>query len=104
MSSGELSALAELFETLSTSDKTGEAGLDITTFRDLMHSSFDIDSELIMDRIFRAFNRRGPESRLNLEDFLDGLKIFLKGTPQEKLLCEFWHATGKVCRSRDCFF
>lgn len=61
-------------------------GIDRIVFRELLHSTFDIvTEEILMERIFCAWDKAHEGLPLRLEGWLIGLSIFLRGTPTEKI-------------------
>nr|CAD7461375.1 unnamed protein product [Timema tahoe] len=59
-------------------------GLDRIVFRDLLHNTFDlVTEEVLMDRIFCAFDRCNL-GVIRLEEWVTGLSVFLRGTFEER--------------------
>ncbi|RKO99990.1 hypothetical protein CXG81DRAFT_30068 [Caulochytrium protostelioides] len=57
--------------------------VDRAHFRDLLADTFNIDSSLIMDRIFRCFDL-DADNYISHDEFVRGMAVFLKGTPEER--------------------
>ncbi|KAK2182854.1 hypothetical protein NP493_333g02078, partial [Ridgeia piscesae] len=58
--------------------------LDRTKFRDILHKDFDMTDDIIMDRVFKAFDRDN-DSFVNMEDWVKGLSVFLRGSLEEQM-------------------
>ncbi|XP_067009300.1 calaxin [Anabrus simplex] len=59
-------------------------GLDRVVFRELLHNTFDlVTEEVLMDRIFCAFDRYN-DGVIRLEEWVCGLSVFLRGTTEER--------------------
>ena len=58
--------------------------LDRPKFRDLLHNQFDMTDDLIMDRVFKAFDKDN-DSYVNMEEWVKGLSVFLRGTLDEHM-------------------
>lgn len=65
-------------------NKLTNTKLDRAKFRDLLHNTFNITDDLLMDRIFRTFDSDN-DSLVSLEEWIMNLSIFLRGTMEEKL-------------------
>jgi len=57
--------------------------LDRNQFRDLLHESFHMTEEILMDRVFRAFDA-DTDSLISMKDWVEGLSVFLRGSLEEK--------------------
>ncbi|KAK3588905.1 hypothetical protein CHS0354_007054 [Potamilus streckersoni] len=57
--------------------------LDRLKFRDLLHDMFGMTDDILMDRVFRAYDRDN-DNFLNHDEWVMGLSIFLRGTLEEK--------------------
>lgn len=79
--------------------------LDRIKFRDVLHNQFDMTDDLIMDRVFKAFDKDN-DSYINLEEWVRGLSIFLRGTLEEhvKFCFEVYDFNGDGYISRDEMF
>jgi Ca2+-binding EF-hand superfamily protein len=60
--------------------------MDRLKFRDVLHNSFDMTDDILMDRVFRAFDRDN-DSYLSMSEWVESLSIFLRGTQEEKIKC-----------------
>uniref|UniRef100_A0A8C2UZI9 EF-hand calcium-binding domain-containing protein 1-like n=1 Tax=Chinchilla lanigera TaxID=34839 RepID=A0A8C2UZI9_CHILA len=64
--------------------KTGNTGLDQSTFREILHDVFGMTDDMLMNRVFYAFDRN-KDNYVNVEEWVRGLSVFLRGTFEEKL-------------------
>lgn len=62
--------------------------MDRLKFRDVLHNSFNMTDDILMDRVFRAFDRDN-DSYLSMSEWVEGLSIFLRGNQEEKIKCNF---------------
>ncbi|XP_062517500.1 calaxin-like [Corticium candelabrum] len=58
--------------------------MDRITFRHILHVSFQISDDFLMDRIFRAFDKDN-DSHISMEEWIEGLSTFVRGTKEEKI-------------------
>lgn len=58
--------------------------LDRIKFRDILLYIFGMTNDILMDRVFRAFDKDN-DSWINQEEWICGLSIFLRGTHEEKM-------------------
>ncbi|CAB4037340.1 EF-hand calcium-binding domain-containing 1-like, partial [Paramuricea clavata] len=58
--------------------------LDRTKFRDILHNTFGMTDDFLMDGVFRAFDKDN-DSSINMEEWILGLSVFLRGTMEEKM-------------------
>jgi len=58
--------------------------MDRTKFRDVLHNSFDMTDDMLMDRIFRAFDS-DSDGYVNMEEWVQGLSVFLRGTLDQQI-------------------
>ena len=79
--------------------------IDRTRFRDLLHNTFAITEDFIMDRVFKAFDKDN-DSHLNEEEWILGMSVFLKGTLDEccKYCFEVYDMNGDGYISREEMF
>ena len=56
-------------------------------FRDLLHDSFCMTEEILMDRVFRAFDE-DLDGFISMKDWVQGLSTFLRGSLEEKTKCK----------------
>lgn len=57
--------------------------MDRSQFRDILHSTFDMHDDSLMDRMFRTFDQDSDGS-LTCNEWLSGLWIYLKGNLNEQ--------------------
>jgi len=62
----------------------GGTRLDRNKFRDVLHNTFDMTDDILMDRVFRAFDK-DMDSNLSQEEWVLGLSVFLRGTLEERV-------------------
>ncbi|XP_065838118.1 calaxin-like [Oscarella lobularis] len=62
--------------------------MDRTTFRDVLNREFKMTEDILMDRIFRAFDKDN-DSHISMEEWILGLSVFLKGEQDEKIKFAF---------------
>ncbi|XP_048849743.1 calaxin [Brienomyrus brachyistius] len=67
--------------------KTGHS-LDRGKFRNILHNTFGMTDDMIMDRVFRAFDKDN-DSYINVKEWIEGLAVFLRGTLDEKIKYSF---------------
>ncbi len=84
--------------------------MDRLKFRDVLHNSFDMTDDILMDRgknylikfkrnswitcsifiylflVFRAFDKDN-DSYISMSEWVEGLSIFLRGSIEEKIKC-----------------
>jgi Ca2+-binding EF-hand superfamily protein len=75
--------------------------LERSKFRDVLHNEFDMTDDLIMDRVFKAFDRDN-DGYVSLEEWVRGLSVFLRGTMTEHVQFCFevydLHSDGYISR------
>lgn len=62
-------------------------GIDLNTFRDVMHNTFDLVTEdVVMDRVWLTWERgaNGGEGALKFEAWARGLSVLLRGSDEER--------------------
>lgn len=78
---------AEIEKLLSMYNKyvegTPNSKLDRLKFRDILHDMFGMTDDMLMDRVFRAFDR-DSDNYINSDEWVLGLSVFLKGAMDEK--------------------
>ncbi|XP_026867902.1 EF-hand calcium-binding domain-containing protein 1 [Electrophorus electricus] len=82
----ETQCLIRLYNALlgdQTERKVGH-GLDRGKFRNILHNTFGLTDDMIMDRVFRAFDKDN-DSYISVKEWLEGLAVFLRGTLDEKI-------------------
>lgn len=83
-SKSEIESLLTMFKTITKNlDR-----MDRLKFRDVLHNSFDMTDDILMDRVFRAFDRDN-DSYLSMSEWVESLSIFLRGTQEEKIKYAF---------------
>ncbi|XP_043849733.1 EF-hand calcium-binding domain-containing protein 1 [Dromiciops gliroides] len=82
----EIECLIKLFHTLlgETLEKQGITGLDRNAFRNILHTTFGMTDDMIMDRVFRAFDKDN-DGFVNVTEWVSGLCVFLRGSLEEKM-------------------
>ncbi|GAA6103428.1 EF-hand calcium-binding domain-containing protein 1 [Tachysurus ichikawai] len=83
----EAECLIRLFNTLlgeQTTERKVPHGLDRGTFRNILHNTFGLTDDMIMDRVFRAFDKDN-DSYITVKEWIEGLAVFLRGTLNEKI-------------------
>uniref|UniRef100_H2YBN1 EF-hand domain-containing protein n=1 Tax=Ciona savignyi TaxID=51511 RepID=H2YBN1_CIOSA len=75
----ELECLIHFYQNL-----MGHVKMDRNQFRDILHQRFNMTEDLLMDRVFRAFDK-DSDSFISLIEWVEGLSIFLRGTQEEKI-------------------
>ena len=68
------------------------AKLDRKKFRQFLHENFNISDDVIMDRIFKYFNKNSTDD-IDHEEWVVGFNIFLKGSKG----CNFLAPSGAHC-------
>ncbi|KAM7120315.1 calaxin-like isoform 1-T1 [Molossus nigricans] len=59
-------------------------GLDRNTFQMILHSLFGMTDDKLMNRVFFAFDK-DSDNRINVNEWVKGVSVFLRGTFEEKL-------------------
>uniref|UniRef100_A0A8D0UXI4 Calaxin n=1 Tax=Sus scrofa TaxID=9823 RepID=A0A8D0UXI4_PIG len=59
-------------------------GLDRNTFRNILHVTFGMTDDMIMDRVFRGFDKDN-DGCVSVSEWVYGLSVFLRGTLEEKM-------------------
>ncbi|KAI5621835.1 EF-hand calcium-binding domain-containing protein 1 [Silurus asotus] len=82
----ETECLIRLFNSLLGEKPESKAthGLDRGKFRNILHSTFGLTDDMIMDRVFRTFDKDN-DSSLSVKEWIEGLAVFLRGTLDEKI-------------------
>merc|ERR1711892_520800 len=83
---GEIEQLLIMFTTLTSGNK--KALIERTQFRDVLHDSFKMTEEILMDRVFRAFDE-DMDGYISMKDWCQGLSTFLRGALEEKTVYTF---------------
>ncbi|XP_076803323.1 calaxin-like isoform X1 [Clavelina lepadiformis] len=58
--------------------------MDRNQFRDILHGTFNMTEDLLMDRVFRAFDK-DSDSYICLSEWVEGLSTFIRGTLDERI-------------------
>lgn len=58
--------------------------MERSQFRDLLHQRFDMTEDILMDRVFKAFDK-DSDSFISLVEWVEGLSIFLRGNLEERI-------------------
>ncbi|XP_078519778.1 calaxin [Lissotriton helveticus] len=82
----EIESLMKLFQALvgGGSGKLSRNGLDRNKFRNILHNTFGMTDDMIMDRVFRAFDKDN-DSNISVTEWVQGLSVFLRGTLEERI-------------------
>ncbi|GAB0184665.1 EF-hand calcium-binding domain-containing protein 1 [Grus japonensis] len=82
----EVECLIKVFDALvaKSSNRFAAVGFDRNSFRDTLHSAFGMTDDMIMDRVFRTFDRDN-DSCISVVEWVEGLSVFLRGTLEEKI-------------------
>ncbi|XP_068188510.1 calaxin [Antennarius striatus] len=59
-------------------------GLDRGKFRSMLHNMFGMTDDMIMDGVFRTFDKDN-DSFVSMNEWIEGLSVFLRGTLDEKI-------------------
>ncbi|XP_059206063.1 calaxin [Centropristis striata] len=59
-------------------------GLDRGKFRSILHNTFGMTDDMIMDGVFRTFDKDN-DSFISMREWVEGLSVFLRGTLDEKI-------------------
>ncbi|KAM9340002.1 calaxin [Symphorus nematophorus] len=59
-------------------------GLDRGRFRSILYNMFRMTDDMIMDRVFRTFDKDN-DSFISMNEWIEGLSVFLRGTLDEKI-------------------
>jgi len=67
------------------SNKSSKArGFNRNQFREILHKTFSLTEDLLMDRVFRVFDRNS-DSLIDDIEWVEGLAIFLRGDLEDKI-------------------
>jgi len=62
--------------------------LERSHFRDVLHQKFNMTEDILMDRVFKAFDK-DSDSIVGLNEWVEGLAVILRGTLPEKIQYAF---------------
>ncbi|XP_059568300.1 calaxin-like [Myotis daubentonii] len=82
----EVESLIILFHSLVEKPdvRLDNARLDRSTFRMILHGLFGMTDDKLMNRVFFAFDK-DSDNCINVNEWVKGLSVFLRGTFEEKL-------------------
>ncbi|PKU40976.1 ef-hand calcium-binding domain-containing protein 1 [Limosa lapponica baueri] len=85
----EVECLIKLFNALvkrpgQSNSRFAGLGFDRSMFRDTLHSAFGMTDVMLMDRVFRTFDRDN-DSCIGVVEWVEGLSVFLRGTLEERI-------------------
>ncbi|XP_063777451.1 calaxin [Pseudophryne corroboree] len=82
----EVECLIRLYNTIvgRPIEPNTRSGIDRNTFRNILHNTFTMTDDMIMDRVFRGFDRDN-DGCINVAEWVEGLSVFLRGTLDEKI-------------------
>ncbi|XP_077978586.1 calaxin-like [Glandiceps talaboti] len=86
----EVEGLVQQFKKICAGTGKGNTGpgnkmrLDRNRFRDVLHNTFNMTDDIIMDRVFRAFDK-DSDSYVNMEEYVKGLSVIIRGNAEEKM-------------------
>jgi len=66
------------------SNKSKARGFNRNQFREILHKTFSLTEDLLMDRVFRVFDRNS-DSLIDDIEWVEGLAIFLRGDLEDKI-------------------
>lgn len=82
----EIESLCTIFRHLT---KGGDKDkIDRNRFRDILHNTFDMTDDILMDRVFKAFDRDN-DGQVSMLEWVVGLNTYLRGTLDEKIAFAF---------------
>ncbi|KAF5927822.1 hypothetical protein HPG69_000728 [Diceros bicornis minor] len=99
----EVECLIRLFHSLveRADVRHDNVGLDRNAFRRILHSIFGMTDDMLMNRVFFAFDKDN-DNCINVKEWVKGLSVFLRGTFEEKL--KFYYLNGDGYISREEIF
>ncbi|XP_045144563.1 EF-hand calcium-binding domain-containing protein 1-like isoform X2 [Echinops telfairi] len=103
----EIECLLRLFNSLvkRNGKRLDKNGLDHSAFRGILHNVFGMTDDMLLDRVFFVFDK-DCDSRINANEWVKGLSVFLRGTFEEKLkFCfQVYYVDGDGSISREGVF
>ncbi|UJR26799.1 hypothetical protein I4U23_008112 [Adineta vaga] len=82
----EIESLCTIFRHLTKSGDKDK--IDRPRFRDVLHNTFDMTDDILMDRVFKAFDRDN-DGQVSMLEWVVGLNTYLRGTLDEKIAFAF---------------
>ena len=76
--------------------------MDRKKFRQFLHDNFSMTDDVIMDRIFKYFNKVSSDD-IDTEEWVLGFNIFLKGSENDKNNCKITAKGSDEELTRFCF-
>ncbi|XP_075995331.1 calaxin [Genypterus blacodes] len=64
--------------------KAAGGGLDRGRFRAVLHGTFGITDDVILDAVFKTFDKEN-DGLVTVEEWIEGLSVLLRGTLEEKI-------------------
>ncbi|KAM4705161.1 calaxin [Rhinophrynus dorsalis] len=85
-SKNEVECLIRLYHTIvgRPIEPNTRGGIDRNTFRNILHNTFGMTDDMIMDRVFRGFDKDN-DSYISVTEWIEGLSVFLRGSLDEKI-------------------
>ncbi|XP_075067918.1 calaxin isoform X2 [Mixophyes fleayi] len=82
----EVECLIRLYNTIvgRPIEPNTRGGIDRNTFRNILHNTFTMTDDMIMDRVFRGFDKDN-DGYISVTEWTEGLSVFLRGTLDEKI-------------------
>lgn len=71
-----------------TSKTTKPKGFNRNEFREILHKTFNMTEDLLMDRVFKAFDKNS-DALIDDFEWVEGLAIFLRGDLEDKINYSF---------------
>ncbi|XP_026144604.1 calaxin isoform X2 [Carassius auratus] len=99
----ETECLIRLFSGLlgEQAERRAAHGLDRVRFRHILHNTFGMTDDMMMDNVFRAFDKDN-DTYISVREWVEGLSVFLRGTLDEKIKFCFdvynLHGDGYISR------
>ncbi|XP_069111089.1 calaxin-like [Argopecten irradians] len=63
-------------------DKNHVVRMDRSMFRDVLYNYFSMTDDVLLDRVFRAFDK-DSDNYINVEEWVNGMSVFLRGNREE---------------------
>ncbi|XP_060086195.1 calaxin-like [Ylistrum balloti] len=64
-------------------DKNHVVKMERSMFRDVLYNYFSMTDDVLLDRVFRAFDK-DSDNFINVEEWVSGMSVFLQGNKEEK--------------------